>query len=311
MALQGSGAISLNEIAAEFGGTAPHSMSEYLKGGDNVPSTLSGSSTVDASTTLGDNTDFGNLPNFTYNVSINGGSDLTTGFSNQIHTETTVVGSATAYPYIAGQAFRFNYRNDTSSFTATADIRGYFTPGTVDLTVDENGDMACLKSLASGVLSNIGSNESNGKMKVIVSLTASDCSISDTTGDPANAIYVRARDIGRVSSESRPITVQTTGTGVFYVKSFSNGVNGKAYQHTTTQKNLLHKFTNGTGGTVSVDSVNITTSQQEQNPPTNGTSGSGLANPQFALVYSNVAINANVPTRGKVSMTDFYGGRNT
>lgn len=113
---------------------------------------------------------------------------------------------------------------------------------------------------------------------------------------------MRARDVGRVSSESRPITVQTTGTGVFYVKSFSNGVNGKAYQHSTTQKNLPHKFTNGTGGTVSVDGVNITTSQQEQNPPTNGT---------FALVYSNVAINANVPTSGKVSMTDFYEGRNT
>jgi len=38
MALQSSGAISLNQIATEFGGTAPHSMSEYLKGGDNVKS---------------------------------------------------------------------------------------------------------------------------------------------------------------------------------------------------------------------------------------------------------------------------------
>ena len=311
MALASSGKISLSEIATEFGGSAPHSMSEYFRGGDNVPSTISGSSTVNASTTLGDNTDFGNLPNFTCNVSINGGSDLTTGFSNSIHAETTVVGSSTAYPYIAGQAFRFNYRNDTSSATATADIRGYFTPGTVDLTVDGNGDMACLKSNSGGTLSNIGSNESNGKMKVIVSLTASDCGITDTTGDPTNAIYVRARDIGRVSSESRTITVQTTGTGVFYEKSFSNGVNGKAYAHATNQKNLLHKFTNGTGGTVSVDSVSITTSQQEQNPPTNGTSGSGLANPQFALVYSNVAVNSGVPTSGKVSMTDFYGGRNT
>jgi len=37
MALQGSGAISLSQIAAEFGGTAPHSMSEYYGGGGNVP----------------------------------------------------------------------------------------------------------------------------------------------------------------------------------------------------------------------------------------------------------------------------------
>jgi len=37
MALQGSGAISISEIASEFGGSAPHSMSEYYGGGDNVP----------------------------------------------------------------------------------------------------------------------------------------------------------------------------------------------------------------------------------------------------------------------------------
>ena len=37
MALQTSGQISLANIAAEFGGSAPHSMSEYYGGGDNVP----------------------------------------------------------------------------------------------------------------------------------------------------------------------------------------------------------------------------------------------------------------------------------
>jgi len=37
MALQGSGAISISQIASEFGGSAPHSMSEYYGGGDNVP----------------------------------------------------------------------------------------------------------------------------------------------------------------------------------------------------------------------------------------------------------------------------------
>ena len=38
MALQSSGQIKLSEIATEFGGTAPHSMSEYYAGGTNVPS---------------------------------------------------------------------------------------------------------------------------------------------------------------------------------------------------------------------------------------------------------------------------------
>ncbi len=38
MALQSSGQISLSQIAAEFGGSAPHSMSEYYAGGSNVAS---------------------------------------------------------------------------------------------------------------------------------------------------------------------------------------------------------------------------------------------------------------------------------
>jgi hypothetical protein len=40
MALQGSGAISLSQIASEFGGSAPHSLSEYYRGGSNVPSSV-------------------------------------------------------------------------------------------------------------------------------------------------------------------------------------------------------------------------------------------------------------------------------
>lgn len=36
-ALQASGAISINDLATEFGGSAPHGMSEYYKGGSLVP----------------------------------------------------------------------------------------------------------------------------------------------------------------------------------------------------------------------------------------------------------------------------------
>ena len=42
MALQGSGAISLLNLATEFGGTAPHSMSEYYRGGGIVPNNNAG-----------------------------------------------------------------------------------------------------------------------------------------------------------------------------------------------------------------------------------------------------------------------------
>jgi hypothetical protein len=37
MAIQSSGRISINDIVGEFGGTAPHSLSEYYRGGARVP----------------------------------------------------------------------------------------------------------------------------------------------------------------------------------------------------------------------------------------------------------------------------------
>lgn len=37
MTLQSSGQITLGNIATEFGGSAPHSLSEYYRGGANVP----------------------------------------------------------------------------------------------------------------------------------------------------------------------------------------------------------------------------------------------------------------------------------
>ena len=46
MAIVSSGAVSLSDIATEFGGTQPHSMSEYYSGGSNVPSGTQNASSV-------------------------------------------------------------------------------------------------------------------------------------------------------------------------------------------------------------------------------------------------------------------------
>lgn len=43
MTLQTSGAISLSQVQSEFGGSNPISMSEYYRGGANVPTTVTGS----------------------------------------------------------------------------------------------------------------------------------------------------------------------------------------------------------------------------------------------------------------------------
>lgn len=39
MAIKGSGPITINDVVVEFGGTAPHALNEYYKGGSNVPNT--------------------------------------------------------------------------------------------------------------------------------------------------------------------------------------------------------------------------------------------------------------------------------
>lgn len=44
MALQTSGAISLSNIAGEFGGSTPHAINEYYRGGSNVPNTSANNS---------------------------------------------------------------------------------------------------------------------------------------------------------------------------------------------------------------------------------------------------------------------------
>ena len=49
MTLPSSGAISIGDLVSEFGGSAPHSLSEYYRGGSLVPSTKQ--STVTASST--------------------------------------------------------------------------------------------------------------------------------------------------------------------------------------------------------------------------------------------------------------------
>ena len=44
MALPGSGQLSINDIVGEFGGSAPHSLSEYYRGGSLVPDSAANSS---------------------------------------------------------------------------------------------------------------------------------------------------------------------------------------------------------------------------------------------------------------------------
>ena len=68
MALPSSGSISLNQIATEFGGSAPHSVSEYYRGGGRVPSTttevVTPSSTSSSTSNTGRGSGYTTSPNW-------------------------------------------------------------------------------------------------------------------------------------------------------------------------------------------------------------------------------------------------------
>ena len=74
MALQSSGAISLNDIAGEFGGTTPHSLNEYYGVATGVPS----SGTISLSDFYGT----ANAYNIEYLVVAGGGAGVGSGWSS-------------------------------------------------------------------------------------------------------------------------------------------------------------------------------------------------------------------------------------
>ena len=78
MALQASGTISISDLVTEFGGTAPHSLSEYYKGGGLVPSTKTVTDKAAASSSGTTSTDVNSID---VDVTVDGSSTGT--FGNQ------------------------------------------------------------------------------------------------------------------------------------------------------------------------------------------------------------------------------------
>ena len=127
MTLQSSGAISLNNIAGEFGGSVPHSMNEYYKGGGSVPSTVgtaAGSYTAYVTGTSGYwVVEYGSIGTISWansNVTTSAGSGptySTGGYDYQ--RSTTYYASANESKYGGPQTFYYSVRRRTSASTTT------------------------------------------------------------------------------------------------------------------------------------------------------------------------------------------------
>ena len=132
MTLQTDGSISFSQIAAEFGDTAPYSMSEFYKGGAKVPSTISTTATQAPPSSNGTYSDFGDVSGLTL-VRSTGTSYSTSGLIN------TTVGSGSSTTATFGSSNRDqlvantlnnisdNSNNVTVTITGSGGSRTYST----------------------------------------------------------------------------------------------------------------------------------------------------------------------------------------
>ena len=291
MTLQSSGAISLSEIAAEFGGSAPHSMSEYLKGGDNVPATLSGSATQAEPSSNGTTNNFGGGTGLTCVRTTSSASSL----SNTQTTQTITLTSGVYYDF-------------------TAKVQ-WVTPGAAS-TLAHGGYRMGSDRADSGVLvgvsvnatgfANPNTNRDRGTFYNGVSQGTS------FTGQPLLAVTDLARGGGRHATSAQ-VTISITVVGIpsaDTVLTFNPNVDSSpsrnsgrstfGYQSLTNSTTAVNVFTNSTGHDATIEGTTLA------NNATQIISATG----DYDISHT-FDVNANVPTSGKVSITNFYSGRKT
>lgn len=123
MVLPTSGALSLGQIATEYGDSQPNSMSEFYRGGSLVPTTVSGTATQAAPSTNGTYTDFGSVTGLTL-VRASGSSEVSGNFY-----QGGTFGNANSSSGRAGARGRED--NGTITITPPGNSATYGTGGTI------------------------------------------------------------------------------------------------------------------------------------------------------------------------------------
>ena len=141
MALQTSGAISLLDIATEFGGTAPHAMSEYYGGGDNVGAgpgvpasgelTLSDFYGTQAQAAFSTGDSYSSFEEVGKAMAVTATTSLTQNISTNINS--TSIGN---WDYVIRDAETISSFSSATYFSGTTDTRGTFVTWKGDLTIN-------------------------------------------------------------------------------------------------------------------------------------------------------------------------------
>lgn len=291
MTLQSSGAISLNQIATEFGGSAPHSMSEYLRGGSNVPATLTGTATISAPSSDTDDVAVSGLDVKVKSVTAVSGTSFNISTGNLYDFTTSISTTSTA----SRSTFEDNQGNDRCQFNSTS------TSATVTYTASntDSGIVTNSTHISSGSPGNVG-NQTTSSVDTDKTL---DTSVSATT----TRTFTGGTTLGACPTVSQRIVNATTKirtTGLATTNNIINITSG-AISVGAENPSTRYLWTNGTGGTITVEGTSVSSANQD-------IQADGSNN--FAISYSNATVNTGIPDNGsdvKVSMTNFYNGRKT
>lgn len=127
MTLQTSGTISLTDIAGEFGGSVPHGLNEYYKGGGSVPSTVGNAAGSYTAYVTGSSgywvVEYGSIGIISWagsNVTTSAGSGFTHSTGGYDYQRSgNYYASANPSKYGGPQTFYYSVRRRTSSSTTT------------------------------------------------------------------------------------------------------------------------------------------------------------------------------------------------
>ena len=312
MPLQGSGSISISEIVTEFGGTAPHSLSEYYKDGDNVPSTKAISASATKSTD-GATTDFGGVTGLTVtraNDTVTAPSGSGTGSGSAGGITVTVSSSGTFVKDLGSQTVQDDF---TSSLPVTAGNRvkatwSYIGGGFAAITFQNNGTPPSNVGSASITSSGGTATVPSGAVKAFFSIGggAESGSYTLTHQNPSATAYqiqfnnTNAYAVSLTSSSTGGARTLSASSGNVTVQAGSTTDN-QAWTIASTAPTVYDfSVTNGTGVDGTANSTSVANGATVTISDNQGSSS-------LAVSWSATeTINSDVPTSGAISMTDFY-----
>lgn len=354
MPLQGSGSISISELATEFGGTAPHSLSEYYKSAGLVPSqrAITGSESY-TSLVTGDQiastgiyvngvttTNNTSTPTYTPQTASDGSGDNEYKSTSSENSSATFETAATTITIPQGEYVSLTFKgyhryynsviNGTTYRVYTAfwgDKDGSGAKRDIGLTFALNVDtettgLQLLYEVTSGSSSDF----------VFTGATSMDLSATNRTNysedssrtgwnsrpalrnDTQNTALTNMTIKGYASSATTIKVVAAMLTSDNYNSVHLNGVatgtdprHGGTYDIVTEDSTLdvnTFKAYNNNSYALSVNGTNIPANTLSANAVI---FSDNLMSPSVtASVTGNQPLNADVPTSGEISLTDFY-----